>query len=133
MVVKMRTTTIAWGVFFFNLKDDFLNRSPIHHKPESSTAILSVLYHELHRPASEFPNRAAYLNHELQIMSPRRYALNLPGRDFRFEPEDLISALSGAIGVTVMLLSIMISWAEGLNGQTLASMCPWMLPLNQHG
>jgi hypothetical protein len=64
----------------------FVDARPCFDQPaSSSTAILSMLYHELHRPASEFTNRAAYLEHELQIMSPRRYALNLPGRDFRFE------------------------------------------------
>jgi hypothetical protein len=42
-------------------------------------------YSELHRPASEFDSREACLNHELQIMQPRRWRLNLPGRDFRFE------------------------------------------------
>ena len=42
-------------------------------------------YSELHRPASEFDSRSDYLDHELQIMKPRRFALNLPGRDFRFE------------------------------------------------
>ncbi|MGT0149713.1 DUF3360 family protein [Vibrio metschnikovii] len=47
-------------------------------------------YQELHRPSSEFASRSDYLDHELQIMKPRRFALNLPGRDFRFEWEDLV-------------------------------------------
>ena len=42
-------------------------------------------YKELHRPASKFESRSDYLDHELQIMKPRRFGLNLPGRDFRFE------------------------------------------------
>ncbi len=51
-------------------------------------------YRELHRPASEFATRSEYLDHELQIMKPRRFGLNLPGRDFRFELEDLVPALA---------------------------------------
>lgn len=30
-------------------------------------------YSELHRPASEFASRSDYLDHELQIMKPRRF------------------------------------------------------------
>lgn len=55
-------------------------------------------YRELHRPASEFSSREAYLDHELKIMKPRRWALNLPGRDFNFEWEDLVPAIAGTIG-----------------------------------
>ncbi len=71
-------------------------------------------YSELHRPASEFKNRSDYLDHELQIMKPRRFALNLPGRDFRFELEDLVPALAGTIGIIAMYSAVMMSWADGL-------------------
>jgi hypothetical protein len=70
-------------------------------------------YAELHRPASEFESREAYLNHELQIMQPRRWRLNLPGRDFRFEWEDLVPALAGTIGITVMYSAVMSAYAQG--------------------
>lgn len=70
-------------------------------------------YGELHRPASEFDSREAYLNHELQIMQPRRWRLNLPGRDFRFEWEDLVPALAGTIGITVMYSAVMSAYAQG--------------------
>lgn len=70
-------------------------------------------YSELHRPASEFDSREAYLNHELQIMQPRRWRLNLPGRDFRFEWEDLVPALAGTIGITVMYSAVMSAYAQG--------------------
>ncbi|WP_300177631.1 DUF3360 family protein [uncultured Aliivibrio sp.] len=71
-------------------------------------------YSELHRPASEFNNRSDYLDHELQIMKPRRFRLNLPGRDFRFEFEDLVPALAGTIGIIAMYSAVMMSWADGL-------------------
>lgn len=70
-------------------------------------------YSELHRPASEFDSREAYLNHELQIMQPRRWRLNMPGRDFRFEWEDLVPALAGTIGITVMYSAVMSAYAKG--------------------
>ncbi|WP_028116638.1 DUF3360 family protein [Ferrimonas senticii] len=72
-------------------------------------------YRELHRPASEFASRSDYLDHELQIMKPRRYALNLPGRDFNFEWEDLVPAIAGTIGIISMYSAVMMSWAEGLS------------------
>ncbi|MEH6453682.1 MAG: DUF3360 family protein [Psychromonas sp.] len=71
-------------------------------------------YQELHRPASEFASRSDYLDHELQIMKPRRYGLNLPGRDFRFEWEDLVPAIAGTIGIIAMYSAVMMSWADGL-------------------
>jgi len=72
-------------------------------------------YRELHRPASEFTDRSAYLDHELQIMKPKRYRLNLPGRDFRFEWEDLVPALAGTLGIIAMYSSVMMAWADGLS------------------
>ena len=74
-------------------------------------------YSELHKPASEFATRSDYLDHELQIMKPRRYGLNLPGRDFRFEWEDLVPAVAGTIGIIAMYSAVMMSWADGLTEQ----------------
>ncbi|WP_299526857.1 DUF3360 family protein [Winogradskyella sp.] len=71
-------------------------------------------YKEQHQPASAFKNRSEYLEHELKIMKPRRYKLNLPGRDFRFEWEDLVPAFAGTIGIIAMYSSVMLAWAEGL-------------------
>lgn len=71
-------------------------------------------YRELHKPASEFETRSDYLDHELQIMKPRRWGLNLPGRDFNFEWEDLVPAIAGTIGIIAMYSAVMMSWAEGL-------------------
>lgn len=71
-------------------------------------------YKEEHKKASEFKTRSEYLDHELQIMNPRRYRLNLPGRDFRFEWEDLVPAFAGTLGIIAMYSSVMMAWAEGL-------------------
>ncbi|GGI84166.1 DUF3360 family protein [Shewanella gelidii] len=71
-------------------------------------------YSELHRPSSEFESRSDYLDHELQIMKPKIWGLNLPGRDFRFEWEDLVPAIAGTIGITVMYSAVMAAWAAGL-------------------
>ncbi len=72
-------------------------------------------YQELHRPVSEFATREEYLDNELKIMKPRRWRLNLPGRDFRFEWEDLVPAIAGTIGITVMYSAVMAAWAAGLS------------------
>ena len=82
-------------------------------KPESANDEAS--YQELHRPASEFKTRSDYLDHELEIMKPRRWRINLPGRDFRFEWEDLVPALAGTIGITVMYSAVMSSYAQAYN------------------
>jgi hypothetical protein len=71
-------------------------------------------YRELHKPAKEFSSRSEYLDHELQIMKPRRWRLNLPGRDFNFEWEDLVPAIAGTIGIIAMYSAVMMSWADGL-------------------
>ncbi len=83
-------------------------------KVHSDSDIETKSYRELHRPASEFDSRSDYLDHELQIMKPRRFGLNLPGRDFRFELEDFVPAIAGTIGIIAMYSAVMMSWAEGL-------------------
>ena len=65
------------------------------------------------KPASTFKNREAYLEHELTIMEPRRWQLNLPGRDFKFEIEDLTPAIAGTIGKIVMTTAIVAAFAAG--------------------
>lgn len=70
-------------------------------------------YQALHQPASEFESREAYLEHELTIMQPRRWKLNLPGRDFNFEIEDLTPAIAGTIGKVVMTTAIVSAFAAG--------------------
>ncbi len=69
-------------------------------------------YRDLHKPAKDFESRSAYLDHELIIMKPKRWGLNLPGRDFRFEMEDLIPAIAGTIGLTVMCTAVTKTFAS---------------------
>ncbi len=70
-------------------------------------------YRELHKPASEFASREEYREHELIIMNPKRWSLNLPNRDYRFEIEDLVPALSGTIGGTAIYFGMIGGWTEG--------------------
>ncbi|MFP3366256.1 DUF3360 family protein, partial [Pseudoalteromonas sp. SIMBA_148] len=71
-------------------------------------------YPELHKPSSSFDNRDAYLNHELQIMQPKRWRPNLPFRDYRFEYEDTIPAMAATIGKVVMVGAIAATFAGPL-------------------
>ena len=68
-------------------------------------------YKQLHKPAREFSSRSEYLDNELSIMRPKRWGLNLPGRDFRFELEDLIPAIAGTIGLVVMCTAVTTAFA----------------------
>jgi len=69
-------------------------------------------YRRLHKTAKNFGNRSQYLDHELTIMRPKRWGLNLPGRDFSFEVEDLIPAIAGTIGLTVMCTAVTKAFAS---------------------
>jgi hypothetical protein len=82
-------------------------------EPEAPPLEARSEYQQAHKPAREFETRSEYLNHELQIMRPRRWRLNLPGRDFNFEWEDLVPALAGTIGITVMYSAVMSAYAKG--------------------
>lgn len=74
----------------------------------------SGTYQELHRPSSDFAQRADYLNHELTIMNPKRWRPNLPGRDYRFEYEDWVPAVAATIGKIVMVAAIVAAFAAPL-------------------
>ena len=71
-------------------------------------------YSKKHKPSSAFNGRDEYLEHELQIMSPRRWRPNLPLRDYRFEWEDTIPAMAGTIGKVVMVGAIAATFAGPL-------------------
>jgi len=68
-------------------------------------------YSQRHKPSREFSSRSEYLDHELSIMNPKRWGLNLPGRDFKFEIEDLIPAIAGTIGLVVMCTAVTKAFA----------------------
>jgi hypothetical protein len=73
-------------------------------------------YAELHRPAKEFKSRSDYLDHELQITNPqnKRWGFLKPGKDFRFELEDLLPAVAGTIGGSVLAFGIVGAYATAL-------------------
>ena len=71
-------------------------------------------YQSRHKPSSQFESRDAYLEHELQIMQPKRWRPNLPFRDYRFELEDTIPAMAGTIGKVVMVGAIAATFAAPL-------------------
>lgn len=71
-------------------------------------------YRDLHKPKEAFATRAEYLEHELTIMSPRRWGINLPGRDYRFEPEDWVPAMAATIGKIVMVAAVVAAFAGPL-------------------
>jgi len=71
-------------------------------------------YSSLSKPRSEFASRADYLDHELQIMAPRRWRPNLPMRDYRFEWEDLVPGMAATIGKIVMVAAVVGAFAAPL-------------------
>lgn len=78
-------------------------------------AALTGSYQQLHKSSSSFSSRDDYLNHELQIMQPKRWKANLPFRDYRFEIEDTIPALAATIGKVVMVGAIAATFAGALD------------------
>lgn len=71
-------------------------------------------YRNLHKPSRDFSTRSDYLDHELTIMSPRRWRPNLPFRDYRFEWEDWVPAMAATIGKIVMVAAIVAAFAGPL-------------------
>lgn len=69
-------------------------------------------YRSRRKPRSAFATRSEYLDNELIVMRPKRWALNLPGRDFNFALEDLIPAIAGTIGLTVMCTAVTNAFAS---------------------
>ena len=49
-------------------------------------------------------------------MNPKRWRPNLPFRDYRFEPEDIVPALAGTIGKVVMVAAMVGAWAANVDG-----------------
>ena len=81
-------------------------------KPQVNEAELT--YEQQHKPRSEFESREQYLEHELQIMAPKRWRPNLPFKDYRFEVEDAIPAMAATIGKVVMVGAIATTFAGAL-------------------
>lgn len=90
-----------------NEKRDASTEAPLYNSASSS-------YAAQHKPSASFSTRDEYLEHELQIMSPKRWRPNLPFRDYRFEWEDTIPAMAGTIGKVVMVGAIAATFAGPL-------------------
>ena len=75
-------------------------------------------YLEQRKPRSEFDTREEYLEHELQVMAPRRWRPNLPFRDYNFEWEDWVPAMAATIGKVVMVAAIVAAFATPLGLST---------------
>jgi len=71
-------------------------------------------YEQKHKPSSDFDTREEYLEHELQIMAPKRWRPNFPFKDYRFEIEDTIPAMAATIGKIVMVGAIAATFAAPL-------------------
>ena len=71
-------------------------------------------YRDKHKSSRDFESRTAYLEHELTIMEPKRWRINLPFRDYRFELEDLVPALAATIGKIVMVAAVVAAFAGPL-------------------
>ncbi|GGO72674.1 DUF3360 family protein [Bowmanella pacifica] len=74
----------------------------------------STSYQSRHKPSSAFSSRSEYLEHELQIMAPRRWRPNLPFRDYRIEFEDFVPAMAATIGKIVMVAAVVGAFAAPL-------------------
>ena len=73
----------------------------------------------MHSPAScpeggGGPLRQEVLRKELIAYSPKKWAVNIPGKHYAFKIEDWIPALSGAIGKVALLAAFSVAWAKGL-------------------
>jgi hypothetical protein len=84
------------------------------HEGQADNDTVSDSYEKLHKPSSAFNSRDEYLEHELQIMQPKRWRPNLPFRDYRFELEDTIPAMVATIGKVVMVAAIAATFAGPL-------------------
>lgn len=67
-----------------------------------------------HKGSSNFTNREDYLNHELQVLSPKRWRPNFPLKDYGIEWEDLVPGVAATIGKIVMVAAVVGAFAAPL-------------------
>lgn len=70
-----------------------------------------TFYRDMRRKAQEFESREEFLNHDLTIMSFRRWGIHLPSRDYSIEIEDWVPALAATIGKVVMVTAMVAAFA----------------------
>ncbi len=83
----------------------------VHSESESKNKTADPCYRSQRKPSKSFSSRAEYLEHELTIMNPKRWGLNLPFRDYHFEMEDFVPALAATIGKIVMVAAVVAAFA----------------------
>ncbi|CAG37246.1 conserved hypothetical membrane protein [Desulfotalea psychrophila LSv54] len=86
-------------------------------------------YKDMRKKAHEFEKRSEYLDHELKIMSFKRWRFNLPIRDWGVELEDWVPALAATIGKVVMVTAMVAVFATeyGLDAAFVAENVRWEL------
>ncbi len=68
-------------------------------------------YQAQRKTAKSFKNRSDYLDHELTILSFKRWGINLPFRHYSIEVEDWVPALAATIGKVVMVTAMVAVFA----------------------
>ncbi|NVC43078.1 DUF3360 family protein [Vibrio vulnificus] len=71
----------------------------------------SSSYQSRRRKANEFSTRSEYLEHELNILSFKKWRIHLPFRDFGIEIEDWVPAIAATIGKVVMVTAMVAAFA----------------------
>ncbi|OIQ26683.1 DUF3360 family protein [uncultured Vibrio sp.] len=70
-----------------------------------------TFYRDMRRKAQDFESREEFLNHDLKIMSFKRWGIHLPSRDYSIEIEDWVPALAATIGKVVMVTAMVAVFA----------------------
>lgn len=70
-----------------------------------------TFYRDMRRKAQEFESREEFLDHDLRIMSFRRWGIHLPFRDYSVEIEDWVPAIAATIGKVVMVTAMVAAFA----------------------
>lgn len=59
--------------------------------------------------------RQELLNEDLISYNPKQWRINIPFKDYNFRVEDIVPALSGAIGKVSLVAAFAVAWAAGFN------------------
>ncbi|MFZ5988925.1 MAG: DUF3360 family protein [Bacillota bacterium] len=59
--------------------------------------------------------RKDLLNNDLISYNPKQWSINLPFKDYSFRIEDIVPALSGAIGKISLVAAFAVAWAAGFS------------------
>ncbi|MDF4311142.1 DUF3360 family protein, partial [Vibrio parahaemolyticus] len=70
-----------------------------------------TFYRDVRKKPHEFESREDFLNHDLTVMSFRRWGIHLPSRDYSIEIEDWVPALAATIGKVVMVTAMVAAFA----------------------